>query len=80
MPAAFLMQQMAWRETLDEVRANPVALDQLLDEVELAKKNVLTEVEVAIDVAKDFEMASEKLRALLFIDKFSQELEDAITA
>jgi molecular chaperone HscB len=62
------------------VRADPIALDQLLNEVELAKQDVLKEVEVAIDVAKDFEMASEKLRALLFIDKFSQELEDAITA
>ena len=80
MPTAFLMQQMEWRETLDELRDDPMKLDKLLDEVEASKQSFLKEVEVAIDVAQDFKLASEKLRALLFIDKFSQELEDAIAA
>jgi molecular chaperone HscB len=80
MPPAFLMQQMEWRECLDEARENPIELDKLLDEVESARQDVLKEVELAIDGTQNFELASEKLRSLLFIDKFSQELEDAIAA
>jgi tRNA-2-methylthio-N6-dimethylallyladenosine synthase len=42
--------------------------------------NLLKEVELAIDEANDFDLAAKQLRALLFIDKFSAELEDAISA
>jgi molecular chaperone HscB len=80
MPAQFLMQQMEWRETLDDVRDQPSELDQLYKEVEQTRANLLKEVELAIDEASDFELAAKQLRALLFIDKFSVELEDAISA
>ena len=79
MPAQFLMQQMEWRETLDDVRDQPSELDQLYKEVEQTRANLLKEVELAIDEANDFELAAKQLRALLFIDKFSVELEDAIS-
>jgi molecular chaperone HscB len=80
MPAQFLMQQMEWRETLDDVRDQPSKLDELYKEVEQIRANLLKEVELAIDGANDFELAAKQLRALLFIDKFSAELEDAISA
>ena len=80
MPAAFLMQQMEWRETLDEVRNDPAGLDQLYIQVEKTRKDVLQDVEAAIDDQQNFELAAQKLRALLFIDKFSIELEEAISA
>ena len=80
MPAQFLMQQMEWRETLDDVRDQPSKLDELYKEVEQTRANLLKEVELAIDGANDFELAAKQLRALLFIDKFSAELEDAISA
>ena len=80
MPATFLMQQMEWRETLDEARDNPLKLEELYAQVEKTKKEVLLEVEQAIDVQQNFEVAAQKLRALLFIDKFSVELEEAISA
>jgi len=80
MPAQFLMQQIEWRETLDDVRDQPSELDQLYKEVEQTRANLLKEVELAIDEASDFELAAKQLRALLFIDKFSVELEDAISA
>ena len=80
MPAQFLMQQMEWRETLDDVRDQPSELDQLYKEVEQTRANLLKEVELAIDEANDFELAAKQLRTLLFIDKFSVELEDAISA
>jgi molecular chaperone HscB len=80
MPAQFLMQQMEWRETLDDVRDQPSKLDDLYKEVEQTRANLLKEVEATIDGANDFELAAKQLRALLFIDKFSAELEDAISA
>jgi molecular chaperone HscB len=80
MPAQFLMQQMEWRESLDEVRDQPNQLDQLYQQVEATRKELLLEVEGAIDQAHNFQLAAEKLRALLFIDKFSVELEDAMSA
>jgi molecular chaperone HscB len=80
MPAQFLMQQMEWRETLDDVRDQPSKLDELYKEVEQTRANLLKEVEVSIDGANDFDLAAKQLRALLFIDKFSVELEDAISA
>lgn len=80
MPAQFLMQQMEWREALDEVRDQPSKLDDLYKEVELTRANLLKEVEVTIDGANDYDLAAKQLRALLFIDKFSTELEDAISA
>ena len=80
MPAQFLMQQMEWREALDDVRDQPSKLDDLYKEVEQTRANLLKEVEVTIDEANNFELAATQLRALLFIDKFGAELEDAISA
>lgn len=80
MPAQFLMQQMEWREALDDVRDQPSKLDELYKEVEQTRVNLLKEVELAIDEANDFDLAAKQLRALLFIDKFGAELEDAISA
>jgi molecular chaperone HscB len=80
MPAQFLMQQMEWREALDDVRDQPSKLDDLYKEVEQTRANLLKEVEATIDGANNYELAAKQLRALLFIDKFSAELEDAISA
>jgi len=80
MPAQFLMQQMEWREALDDVRDQPSKLDQLYKEVEQTRVNLLKEVEATIDEANNYELAATQLRALLFIDKFGAELEDAISA
>jgi molecular chaperone HscB len=80
MPAQFLMQQMEWREDLDDVRDQPSKLDDLYKEVEKTRANLLKEVEATIDGANNYELAAKQLRALLFIDKFSTELEDAISA
>jgi molecular chaperone HscB len=80
MPAQFLMQQMEWREALDDVRGQPSKLDDLYKEVEKTRANLLKEVEATIDGANNYELAAKQLRALLFIDKFSTELEDAISA
>jgi molecular chaperone HscB len=80
MPAAFLMKQMEWRESLDEQAEDLRDLELLMDEVDQAKQETIAEVVQAIDAAKNYERATELLRGLLFIDKFAIELDDAIAA
>jgi molecular chaperone HscB len=80
MPAAFLMRQMDWRESLDDQAEDLPALEALMSEVEKSKAETLAEITQAIDVAKNYERAAELLRGLLFIDKFAVELDDAIAA
>ena len=80
MPAAFLMKQMEWREQLEEQEDDLRALEDLVIEVDHAKKELIAEITIALDAAKNYEHAAELLRGLLFIDKFSLELDDAISA
>ncbi len=80
MPAAFLMKQMEWRESLDEREEDLPALESLMTEVEQSKSETLAEIAQAIDGAKNYQRAAELLRGLLFIDKFAVELDDAISA
>lgn len=80
MPAAFLMKQMEWRESLEDQDEDLVALEALAEEVDQAKRDTLAEIAQAIDAAKNYERAAELLRGLLFIDKFALELDDAISA
>ncbi len=80
MPAAFLMKQMEWRENLDEQAEDLPALEALMAEVEESKKETIAEIIQAIDGAKNYQRAAELLRGLLFIDKFSNELDDTIAA
>lgn len=79
MPAAFLIKQMDWRESLDEHVEDLPALQALMVEVDESNQEALTEIAQAIDAAKNYERAAQLLRGLLFIDKFSIELDDAIS-
>jgi molecular chaperone HscB len=80
MPTAFLLQQMAWRDSLDENSDDYVALDALATEVDAAYKAALVELAEAMDRTHNYQRAAELLRGLLFIDKFATELDDAIAA
>jgi molecular chaperone HscB len=80
MPTAFLLQQMAWRDSLEESADDFAALDTLADEVDSAYKAALVELAEAMDRTHNYQRAAELLRGLLFIDKFATELDDAIAA
>ena len=80
MPAAFLMKQMDWRESLEEHEEDLTALELLAKEVDQSKRDTLVEITQALDSAKNYERAAELIRGLLFIDKFALELDDAISA
>ena len=81
MPMAFLMQQMEWREALGEARsaANVDALDTLAAEVAADRKLRTTHIGTQLD-AGDFTHAAQGVRALMFLDKFGEELRYAYDA
>jgi molecular chaperone HscB len=73
MPAQFLMQQMEWRETLDDA-STLAELEGLSLEVQAAKKQLLQQCAALLDEAKDFTGAVAAVRALMFIEKFALDL------
>ncbi|MCC6071703.1 Fe-S protein assembly co-chaperone HscB [Massilia sp. GCM10020059] len=81
MPMDFLMQQMEWREALGEARAakDSDALDSLDEQVRQERKARLAQVGTQLD-AGDFENAAQGVRALMFLDKFSEEVHYAFEA
>lgn len=72
MPPAFLMQQMTWRETLDEAVAVDIAT--LKSEVEAVRKATVGEIAEAADAQRDFARVASLVRQLMFIDKFLAEV------
>ena len=74
MPGDFLMQQMTWREALDEV-GNADEAQALLDEVGAERRERLARVTRLLDVDGDAAQASQEVRALMFIDRLSDEID-----
>ncbi|ROR24990.1 molecular chaperone HscB [Comamonas sp. BIGb0124] len=75
MPPAFLMHQMAWREALDEVEGLP-ALEALEDEVLAERRRSEAQLNWLIDEKGDYPAASQQVRALMFIVRFADELDN----
>jgi molecular chaperone HscB len=73
MPPAFLMQQMAWREALEETQESS-ALEDLADEVAAEKKRVQQSLAELLDVQNDPPAAVGQVRALMFIERFADEV------
>ena len=86
MPSAFLMQQMEWREALDDCKAlkandaKDEALEKLLDEVDGSHAQALKQIAKLIDVEQNFPAAVGQVRALMFIEKFAQEVQHQLDA
>ncbi|ALK98155.1 Fe-S protein assembly co-chaperone HscB [Massilia sp. WG5] len=81
MPMDFLMQQMELREALGDARAakDAEALDELDAQVRSEKKSRLARVGKLLD-AGDYGQAAQGVRALMFLDKFADELHYAFEA
>jgi molecular chaperone HscB len=82
MPAAFLMQQMEWREAIEEASdARDIdALDRLLHELRHEGATLEQKLHATIDQQPDFAQAAETVRKLRFLDKVRVEIEQAIEA
>ncbi len=73
MPNAFLMQQMEWREALDDPRGLE-PLEELSEMVQNSKEQVLHHCAVQLDEQHDYAAAVGLVRILMFIEKFTQDL------
>jgi molecular chaperone HscB len=74
MPTDFLMQQMQWRESLEEAKTV-----QDMEEIALQSSAVgreqLSRLEQSIDTRRDFAAAAPQVRSLMFIERFSSEVD-----
>lgn len=77
MPAAFLMQQMAWREALEDA-TSAAELEALKAETRVATQRLTDELAQALDVAHDAPAAVAAVRALMFVERFASEVEDRL--
>ena len=74
MPSDFLIQQMEWREALDDA-TDALTLDALGAEVDAARRSALSSLDWLIDEKGDHAAAAQQVRALMFIERFAQDVE-----
>jgi molecular chaperone HscB len=77
MPAEFLMQQIQHREALEEAES-PAALQSLADEIQAQKAQLLEQLEASLDQQADAAQAAQQVRALMFVERFAQEIDARI--
>ncbi|MET0542911.1 MAG: Fe-S protein assembly co-chaperone HscB [Variovorax sp.] len=74
MPGDFLMQQMEWREALDEA-TDEAGVDALRGEVDAGRARALSSLDWLIDEKGDYPGAARQVRALMFIERFAEDIE-----
>ncbi|OWQ91907.1 Fe-S protein assembly co-chaperone HscB [Roseateles aquatilis] len=74
MPTAFLMEQMEWREGLDEAQG-AAAVMKIDDEVAARERALLAQAGRQLDDDQDPAAAAETVRALMFIHRFREDLD-----
>ena len=79
MPTAFLMQQMAWREALDEA-GSEAAVDALAIDVAAQRKEWLARLERTLDVERNHAEAARQVRALMFVERFAADVDRRLEA
>jgi molecular chaperone HscB len=82
MPTEFLMEQMAWREALEDA-VGPADLEVLQGELAKARSQTLARAAELLDRKNDAPAAAQQVRALMFIERFAQDVDartDALEA
>ncbi|CUJ96011.1 Fe-S protein assembly co-chaperone HscB [Achromobacter xylosoxidans] len=77
MDTAFLMQQMTWREMMDEARNDAGVLAELRTELEDARQQMRAALTRLLDEQRDYAAAGLKVREWMFVEKLAQELAQA---
>ena len=75
MPPAFLMQQMEWREALDEARStrDMVQLEVLEQSLKAVRREMTGRIGELLDQSQ-FDQAGQRVRELMFVEKFGEEV------
>ena len=77
MPASFLMQQIEWREALDEAKTHENTNKIALEANEYMCEQLLN-LKQSIDVKNDFKLAVDQVRSLMFVERFLSEVDARI--
>ncbi len=82
MPTEFLMQQLQWREALDDAssRHDDASLQMLDKSMASERDRLLGEIGRALDVDSDPARAASLVRQLMFVEKFGTEIASAVEA
>lgn len=79
MPAAFLVQQLEWREALDD--ATTVAqVAELAARVDADRRSALESLASVLDVDRDAAAAAVRVRGLMFLERFVVDLDRRLEA
>jgi molecular chaperone HscB len=79
MPAAFLVQQMEWREALDDAMTAE-QVEALAEEVAARRQSALDALRVTLDERRDAQAAAQQVRALMFVERFAEDIERRLEA
>jgi molecular chaperone HscB len=79
MPRDFLMQQMAWREALDEA-GDDVALHALAEQVQEHEQALLGRLHDMLDQHNDVAAAAAQVRSLMFVERFRRDIDQRLEA
>jgi len=74
MPPAFLVQQMEWREALDDAKTIE-ELDEIAAMSEKSMQEQLGKIEHLLDVDRNFPAAAQQVRGLMFTERFASEVD-----
>jgi len=77
MPPDFLMQQMEWREALEEA-SGVDDLERMADDVADARRQRLSQVQRSADEQRDFVAVAQQVRALMFVERFARDVENRL--
>ena len=79
MPTAFLMQQLEWREALDDAGAAH-QVEALADAVANHRQHALAQLQSTLDQQRDFPAATRQVRALMFVERFAHDIDQRLEA
>ncbi len=74
MPTEFLMEQMAWREALEDAKSE-ADLDTLQAELDRVRASTLAHIAALLDDTPDALAAAQQVRALMFVERFAHDVD-----
>jgi len=77
MPPEFLVEQMEWREALDDA-SGEAGLDEIAERVAGRRGEMLARIGQLLDLEADAPAAAQQVRALMFIERFAQDVESRL--
>jgi len=77
MPPEFLMQQMAWREALDDAGTRQ-SVERIAGELEAHRHAAYAGLAASLDSSADFAAAARQVRSLMFVERFVDDVEQRL--